>query len=134
MGPSSYRDLKVWQRAMDMVIECYEQSRCLPREERYGLTSQLRRAAVSVPANIAEGRSRRGKGDFGKHLSIAAGSLAEVETLLEIAERVEYLDHPTRTRLSDTTSEVGRMIYGLYRSLGLGPGPGRTPVRNPPSP
>ena len=87
----SYRDLKVWQRAVDMVEEVYSLSRRLPSEEKFGLTSQLRRAAVSVPANIAEGYARAQRGEYLQHLSIARGSLAEVETLLTLAARLGFM-------------------------------------------
>ncbi len=88
----SYRELDVWQKAMDLVVACYEASGDFPNYEIYGLTSQLRRAAVSVPANIAEGRGRQHTAEFIQHLSIATGSLAELETHIEIAQRLGYID------------------------------------------
>lgn len=96
----SYRDLEVWQKAMDLVVMCYQITNKFPRKELYGLASQLQRAAVSVPANIAEGRERQYRREFLQHLSIAYGSLAEVETHVQIAERLEYIDsHKVKQRV-----------------------------------
>jgi four helix bundle protein len=114
----SYRDLEVWQKAMDLVVECYRITNKLPRSELYGLTSQLRRAAVSVPSNIAEGRERQHTKEFVQHLAIAYGSLAESETHLQIAQRLNYLDSSQVRQVLEKTSEVGRMLNGLRRSLG----------------
>jgi four helix bundle protein len=114
----SYRDLEVWQKAMDLVVECYRITNKFPRSELYGLTSQLRRAAVSVPSNIAEGRERQHTKEFVQHLAIAYGSLAELETHLQIAQRLNYLDSSQVRRVLEKTSEVGRMLNGLRRSLG----------------
>jgi four helix bundle protein len=114
----SYRDLEVWQKAMDLVVECYRITNKFPRSELYGLTSQLRRAAVSVPSNIAEGRERQHTKEFVQHLAIAYGSLAELETHLQIAQRLNYLDSSQVRQVLEKTSEVGRMLNGLRRSLG----------------
>jgi len=114
----SYRDLEVWQKAMDLVVECYRITNKFPRSELYGLTSQLRRAAVSVPSNIAEGRERQHTKEFVQHLAIAYGSLAELETHLQIAQRLTYLDSRQVRQVLEKTSEVGRMLNGLRRSLG----------------
>ncbi|MGQ0633168.1 MAG: four helix bundle protein [Planctomycetaceae bacterium] len=91
MSISSYRDLQVWQRGMDLVVACYRLAKRFPDEERFGLVSQLQRAAVSVPANIAEGRGRSTTRDFLRHLSIACGSLAELETHIAIGVRLGYV-------------------------------------------
>lgn len=93
MALASYRELSVWQRSMDLTVAVYDVAKALPADERYGLGSQLKRAAVSVPANIAEGYGRTHRGGYLRHLSIARGSLSEVETLLAIAVRVD----PRRT-------------------------------------
>jgi four helix bundle protein len=90
----SYRDLEVWRKAMDFVTECYTLTRDFPKSETYGLTSQLQRAAVSVPANIAEGQGRQHTAEFIQHLSIAYGSLMEAETHIQIAQRLGYVDKP----------------------------------------
>ncbi len=110
----------MWKRAIDLVIECYSASRKFPREECYGLTSQLQRAAVSVPANIAEGQGREHRKEFLHHLSIAHGSLAEMETHLQIAERLHYLSSDEVQSLLSRSEEIGRMINGLRKSLRQG--------------
>lgn len=92
MVSQGYRSLKVWQKAMDLVILCYKRTERFPRNEQYGLTSQLQRAAVSIPANIAEGHERRHPKEYIQHLSIASGSLAELETHILIANRLNYIN------------------------------------------
>ena len=87
----SHRDLKVWQKSMDLVVECYRQTDQFPKSELYGLTSQIRRAAVSISSNIAEGKGRRSTGSYLYSLNISYGSLLEVETQIEIAARLNYL-------------------------------------------
>ena len=91
----SYRDLAVWQRGMQLAEDVYRLTALFPPEERFGLTSQLRRATTSIPANIAEGHSRSSTKDFLRHLSIAVGSLAEVTTFIELAERLEIYRRQT---------------------------------------
>jgi four helix bundle protein len=113
----SYRDLKVWQLGMEIAEQAYHLSRMFPREELYGLTSQLRRAAVSVPANIAEGHARAFTKEYQRYLSIAVGSLAEVETFLELCRRLGYGDPKTIARLQDVSGEERRMLRGLQRAL-----------------
>ena len=117
MDVKSYRDLKLWQKAMDLVVDCYEETKEFPKSEIFGLTSQLRRAGVSVPANIAEGHARQYTKEYLRHLSFAYGSLAELETHVLIAERLNYIESVQSKRLLDRTSEIGRMINGLRRSL-----------------
>lgn len=113
----SYRDLEVWKRSMDLVTSCYALSDGLPSSETYGLRSQIRRAAVSIPANIAEGHGRDHLKDYLRHLSIANGSLKELETHLLIAARLGYSKQDHIETLLRTTSEVGRMLSGLSRKL-----------------
>jgi len=113
----SYRDLVVWQRAIDLVDAAYRLSRTFPLEERFGLTSQLRRAAVSVPSNIAEGHGREHLGEYLHHLSIANGSLMEFETQVVIAGRMAYVTPETQQRTLDLSGDVGRMLAGLVRAL-----------------
>lgn len=113
----SYRDLQVWQRAMDLAVECYEVTKGFPRSETYGLISQLQRAAVSVPSNIAEGRARQHSREFLQHISIAYGSLAEVETLVEIAVRLHYVPDGKGDEVLGRTAEIGRMLNGLRSSI-----------------
>lgn len=112
-----YRDLLVWQRAMDLVVEVYRLSDTLPRDEKYGLVQQMRQAAVSVPSNVAEGHGRDHLGDYLHHLSIANGSLMEVETQVMIAGRMAYLSKETEDRALAQAAEVGRMLAGLVRAL-----------------
>src|SRR5262249_44893664 len=117
MGVRHYSDLVAWQKAMDLVVRVYEVTEEFPPRERFGLTNQLRRAVVSVPANIAKGQSRHATRDFLRCLSIAYGSLQEVETQLIIARRLGYLEEEFRSRLFDLTGEVARLINGLMNSL-----------------
>lgn len=113
----SYRDLGVWQKAIDLVDVCYLLTRRFPTDERYGLSSQIRRAAVSIPANIAEGNGRTGRGEYLRFLSIARGSLRELETLLIISERQAYGTAETFRAVAERAAEVGRMLYGLTISV-----------------
>jgi len=117
LGGRNYRDLVAWQRAMDLVELVYRTSRTFPKEEVYGLTSQVRRAVASVAANIAEGQGRHSKREFHNFLSIAHGSLREVETHLLIAERLSFASPGDVDRAMGTASEVGRLIQGLMKSL-----------------
>ena len=112
-----FRDLEVWQKSMDLVVETYRSTKSFPSEERYGLTSQLRRAAVSIPSNIAEGRGRFGLGGFLYHLSVATGSLMELETQLMIAARLEYLNAEQARTLLETVGEVRRLLGAMVRAL-----------------
>ncbi len=117
MTDRTYQDLELWQRSMDLVVECYEATKRFPDREAFGLTSQLQRAAVSVPANVAEGHGRQHRTEFVQHLSIAYGSLAEVETHIQIAQRLTYLSTSDAGKLLDRTGEVGRLLNGLLRYL-----------------
>jgi four helix bundle protein len=113
----SHRDLNVWQLGMDIAQQVYQVTQNYPREEIYGLTSQLRRAAASVPANVAEGNARTSTREYLHHLSIAVGSLAEVETFLELAVRLGYHSNKKFNELFDLIGEERRMLRGLQRSL-----------------
>lgn len=117
MSVQSYRDLKVWQKAMELVTESYRVAKLLPRSENYGLISQIQRAAASIPANIAEGHGRQHLGDYLHHLSIANGSLMELETHMLIAERLEFLMKDQITTAMEKAAELGRMLAGLRRGL-----------------
>lgn len=117
MAAQHYRKLEVWQRSMDLVSAVYQVTANFPSQEVFGLTSQLRRAAVSVPANIAEGQGRLHRGDFLHHLSIARASLTESETHLLIAERLGYLSPDALAGVWEQCQEVGRLLNGLIRSL-----------------
>lgn len=114
---NSYRDLKVWAKAMDLVVESYRVANLLPKSEAYGLVSQIQRAATSIPANIAEGHGREHLGDYLRHLSIANGSLMELETHFLVAGRLAYLRADDLVPLLAQTAEVGRMLAGLTKKL-----------------
>lgn len=120
MRLASHRDLHVWQKAMDLVTACYRLTASFPKMETYGLASQLQRAAVSVPANIAEGKGRAKTGAYLQHLSIAAGSLAELDTHLGVAQRLGYISEDQLTEITGKLEEVGRMLTGLRKSLATG--------------
>ena len=113
----SYRELKIWQRSMDLTVQTYELTRRFPSEEKYGLSSQMRRAAASAPANIAEGQARRSKKEFLQMLSIARGSLAELETFVTLSERLGLIRRETSNSLLEDCAEINRMMNGLMRSL-----------------
>ncbi len=114
---SGYRGILAWQKGMDLAVDVYRASRRLPNDERYGLTSQMRRAANSIPANIAEGRGRGGESEFIRFLNIANGSLCELETHLHLAQRLDYIDLPTLNQLLAQTTEVARLLHGLAKTL-----------------
>ena len=113
----SYRDLRVWKVGMDLVVNCYRSSERFPRDERFGLTQQMRRAAVSIPSNIAEGQGRVHLGEYLHHISIANGSLKELETQVLIANRLRFLNRETCIQLISQTSQLGRMLAGLTQKL-----------------
>ena len=115
---SSHEDLIAWQKSMDMVEEVYRISRSLPFEEKYGLSNQMRRAAISVPSNIAEGHSRITKNEFLNFLSIARGSNAELNTQLKIGVRIGYFSVDDINKALRLNNEVGRLISGLMGKLG----------------
>ena len=113
----SYKDLVAWQKSMDLVTAVYRASQGFPKEEIFGLVSQIRRAAVSVPSNIAEGHARTSKKEFQYFLSNARGSLAELETQLTIAHQLAYIDETGINQLLDRLGEVGRILNGLLAAL-----------------
>jgi four helix bundle protein len=117
MAGHSYRDLDVWQKAMDLVVVCYKLAQQFPQNEKYGLINQIQKAAVSIPANIAEGQARQYAKEFIQHLSIAQGSLAEVETYVQLSERLGYVNHDKVHGILNKTDQVARMIAGLQKSL-----------------
>jgi four helix bundle protein len=114
---SSYRDLRVWQKSMDLAEHVYRLTENFPRAEIYGLTSQLRRAAVSIPSNIAEGQGRTSKGEFRLFLGNARGSLLEVETQLMLANRMAYLNGGELSSILEECSTIGSMLNGLLASV-----------------
>ena len=114
---TSYQDLVAWQKAMDLVTDVYKLTCAFPKEEVCGLTSQLRRAAVSVPSNIAEGQGRKGDGEFKHFLRLSLGSLMEVETQIIISKRLGYLEPSAAETVLRDTAELGRIMNGLIKSL-----------------
>lgn len=113
----NYRDLTVWQRGMEITVQVYEVTKQFPDDERFGLTSQLRRAAASVPANIAEGHARSSTKDYLRHIAIAIGSLAETATFVELAGRLGYGDVSHLRNIFEMTTEERRMLRRLQKSL-----------------
>ncbi|GIW03484.1 MAG: hypothetical protein KatS3mg059_0104 [Thermomicrobiales bacterium] len=117
MQVTSYRDLRVWQEGMNLVETIYQLTATFPKHEIYGLAGQLQRAAVSVPANIAEGRTREHTKEFYRHISIARSSLAEVETQLEIAQRLGYIPLSVFEQVLEEMTVLGRQLTALRDSL-----------------
>lgn len=113
----SYRDLKAWQNAMKLAVECAKAAKQFPKEEQLALAEQLRRAAHSVPLNIAEGTSRKGSREFRRFLDTAWGSLCEVQTALEIAREMKYFSDDEYHRLDALAAETGRPLWGLLRKV-----------------
>ena len=113
----SYRDLQIWQEAVDLVELVYRASAAFPADERFGLTSQLRRSSVSIPSNIAEGHARPTTRDYLRFLGISLGSLAEMETQLLIAHRLGYIDDASLDRVCQASDRIGRMLRAMMKSL-----------------
>lgn len=116
-GPQSYRDLLVWQKGMALAKEIYKVTTGFPAEEKFGLISQLRRAAVSVPSNIAEGQARNTSGEFIQFISHAEGSLAELDTQLTLAADLNFLSPEKAGPCLESIAELRRMLNGLRRSV-----------------
>ena len=112
-----HHKLEAWNTALELVTDIYHTTETLPKEERYGLTSQIRRAAVSIPANVAEGAARSSTKKFARFLSNAQGSASELETELIIARRLLYLDDAHFSRLSNQLERIGRLITGLSKHV-----------------
>lgn len=117
--PFVYRDLEAWQLGMKLVEQCYRVTAEFPRSELYGLTSQLRRSAISIPSNLAEGHCRRSTKAYLNHVSIALGSHAELETCLEISVRLGFLPRDVQRPLAELNGSVGRLLSGLHKALKL---------------
>ena len=113
----SYKDLNVWKASMELVCEVYEVTRNFPDTERYGLTSQMRRCAISVPSNIAEGWSRNSARSFISYLNIAAGSMSELLTQLEIARRINYISAERMQALEHRGIQISKMLYMLIKKI-----------------
>jgi len=113
----SYRDLKVWQLAMDLAENAYRLSQAMPATELYGLTSQIRRSAASIPANIAEGYGRESTGSYIQFLKTARGSLRELETHVLLAQRLGNVDRPQADKLLANAETIGKMLWALMKSV-----------------
>lgn len=129
----SYRDLLVWQKGIDLVVVAYKATATFPTSELYGLTSQIRRAATSIPANIAEGYGRGSRKEYLQFLLVAQGSLKELETHFIVSEKLSYLTAPQTKLLLSQTDELGRMFGSLIRKL-KGSSSSSTPYTQPPTP
>ena len=117
MTINSFRDLRVWQSGMDLVTQIYRLTQSFPREEQYGLTSQMRRAAVSVPSNIAEGHARESSKEYLNHLSIVQGSLAELQTQIEIAARLDFVGGEVARQALELSAALSRQIFALRNAI-----------------
>ena len=117
MKSSNYKELKVWQKAMDLTVEVYKLVKLLPKEETYALSDQMRRAVVSIPSNIAEGQGRNSDKEFIQFLSIARGSLWELETQIEICLRIGYIDQSLAIDTNNLIAEISKMLNALSNSL-----------------
>jgi four helix bundle protein len=117
MKVKSYRELRVWQQSVDFCVKVYQVTSIFPKEELYGLTSQIRRASVSVPSNIAEGQARNTTGEFSQFLGISKGSLAEVDTQLEIAKRLGFLSNESFQLFENEIETIGKMLNALQNAL-----------------
>lgn len=113
----SFKDLKVWQRSMDLAVRIYRITQKLPASEQFGLTSQLRRAAVSIPSNIAEGYVRQSTGNYRQFLSISRGSLMEIETQINICDRLKYLAQSDTENIFKEITEISKMLTSLISKI-----------------
>jgi four helix bundle protein len=114
---ASYRDLEAWKEAMDLAVHCYRMTQRFPRDERYGLVEQMRRAAVGIPSSIAEGHNRRSTRAFIHHLSIGVGSQGELDTQTELARRLAFVDVRDAELMQTRLTRVGQLMSGLSRAL-----------------
>lgn len=117
MSTRGYINLDVWQKSMTLVTNVYQLTQQFPKEELYSLTSQIRRAAVSIPSNIAEGRSRHSTKDYMRFVMIARGSVAELETQLRISHNLAYVTQERLQPILNDANEIGRMLNGLFAKL-----------------
>jgi len=117
MGSSSFRDLRVWQQAIELAVQVYKGTEAFPKYELYGLAQQMRRAAVSIASNIAEGKGRRSDKEFRQFLFHARGSLLELETQILIADKLEYFSGKQSNDLRAMATAIGRALTGLINSL-----------------
>jgi four helix bundle protein len=112
-----HKKLDAWKLSMDLVLDVYQVIEKFPRQEKYGLVDQIRRAVISIPSNIAEGAARQTKKEFSNYLHIAQGSLSELDTQLELAARLGYIDNRDQNRLDEKMQRIDKLITGLIRHL-----------------
>ena len=117
MDSRAHRKLDVWKKSMTFVKDIYQATESFPKSEIYGLISQMRRAAVSIPSNLAEGAARKGKKEFKQYLNIAQGSISELDTQIELASMLKYIDENLYNNLMDGLNTISKMLFGLSRSL-----------------
>ena len=113
----SFRDLIIWQRGINLVKEVYKETQNFPKQELYGLTNQIRRSAISIPSNVSEGHIRQHRAEFRQFLSMALGSLAELETQIIISRELNYISNEKSENLIDQMNSLGKMIRGLMKKL-----------------
>jgi four helix bundle protein len=113
----TYKELTVWQKSDELAIEVYKITKNFPKDEIYGLTSQLRRAAISVPTNIVEGYARKGDKELARFVNISIGSLTEVEYLLEFSRKLKYVTDEDYSRIEVLRSEVGKLLWSFYKKV-----------------
>jgi len=114
---STFRDLMIWQKSMNLVTKIYQSTNHFPKEEIFGLTSQIRRSSVSIPSNIAEGFGRESKQDFLRFLNISVGSLFELQTQLEIAKNISYINENEFNNIFENSREIERMLVSFIKKL-----------------
>jgi four helix bundle protein len=112
-----YKQLLVWQKSDDLAFEIYRATKHFPKDEIYSLSSQLRRAALSIPTNIVEGYSRKGDKELARFINISIGSLAEVEYLLTFSKRLGYLPHHDYLKIEELRSQVGKLLWNFYKKI-----------------
>ncbi|MCP5007675.1 MAG: four helix bundle protein [Planctomycetes bacterium] len=112
-----YKDLKVWQKADELAFEIYKVTKKFPKDELYGLTSQVRRAALSIPTNIVEGNARKGDKELSRFINIAIGSMTETEYLMDFAKRLGYLSETDYIRIENIRAEVGKLLWNFYKKV-----------------
>jgi four helix bundle protein len=117
MNEVGYKKLTVWQKADELAYQIYIATKNFPKEESYGITSQLKRAGLSIPTNIVEGYGRQSKNELRQFVNIALGSLAEVRYLIDFSSRLNYLSDSQQTALQDLAQEVGKLLWKFYKSL-----------------
>jgi four helix bundle protein len=113
----NYKELRVWQRADELAVQIYRLTKSFPKDEIYGLTSQLRRAALSIPTNIVEGYARKGDKELARFVNISIGSLAEVEYLLDFSKRIGYLNSQEFEKIDLLREEVGKLLWNFYKKV-----------------